>query len=99
MSTASLEAILVNFYWPLTNPQIFDRWPPRTGDSVILTTFFDYLASSYGRDKLPLFLAALANHSNWETLCRTFFGQSTEEFAAGWQEYLVTHYGIARESR
>lgn len=97
LSKASLEELLINLYWPRVESQRGYRWSPHPGDTVILTTFFEYLVSHYGRDKLPLFLKTLGRYKDWETMCQAFFGQSTLEVTTRWQEYLVTHYGVAQD--
>lgn len=59
---------------------------------IPLETLLDYAVHTYGRDRLPVLLAALGQHHRWETLIPTVFHVSATEFERGWQAYLRLHY-------
>jgi len=63
------------------------------GQTVALATLIDYAVTVYGRERLPVLVAALREHKSWETLLPAVYGMTAAEFEAGWQEYLLTHYG------
>lgn len=63
------------------------------GQTVALATLIDYAVTTYGRERLPMLVAALQHHKRWETLLPAVYGMSAAEFEAGWQEYLTRHYG------
>jgi hypothetical protein len=71
--------------------------PPLTPNSetkeVTLATVIDYVVATYGRERLPHFVAALGEHASWQTLIPALFGVSDVEFEAGWQAYLAENYG------
>ncbi|MEZ4663876.1 MAG: hypothetical protein R2911_40605 [Caldilineaceae bacterium] len=64
------------------------------GQTVALATLIDYAVQTYGRESLPGLLAALGDADSWETLVPAVYGVSTAEFEVGWQDYLVSRYGI-----
>jgi hypothetical protein len=57
-----------------------------------LETLIDYAVLIYGRDRLPVLLAALPHHHRWETLIPAVFNVSAAEFERGWQAYLRARY-------
>lgn len=64
------------------------------GQTVVLATLIDYAVATYGRERLPALVAGLGQYDCWETLLPAVYGVSPGEFEAGWQAYLVTHYGV-----
>lgn len=58
-----------------------------TSRRVGLALFFEYAAESYGEEKLPVLLGALAQHESWDALIPAVYGVSLEEFEEGWQEW------------
>lgn len=48
----------------------------------------DYVVAVYGRERLPVLLAALSEQSTWHTLIPAVFGVTAPEFEAGWRAYL-----------
>jgi hypothetical protein len=54
-------------------------------DSVAL---IDYIVAGYGREQLPIFLAAFEEHATWNTLIPALFAVSAPEFEREWQVYL-----------
>ncbi len=65
--------------------------------TVALATLFEYAVATYGRDRLPILVAGLDHYDRWATLIPAVYGVSAVEFEAGWQVYLTTHYGVAKE--
>lgn len=63
------------------------------GQTVLLATLIEYAMTTYGRERLPILIAALHQHKNWEALLPAVYGVSVAEFEAGWHMYLLTHYG------
>lgn len=61
--------------------------------TVALASLLEYAVVTYGRERLPILLASLGQHVNWETLLPAVYGVSAAEFEAAWQTYLVTQYG------
>lgn len=64
------------------------------GHTVGLATLLEYAVATYGREHLPALLAGLGQYESWETLLPAVYGVSASEFEAGWQQYLVAHYGL-----
>lgn len=62
--------------------------------TVILATVFEYAASRYGSERIPLLLAALREHTRGRTLIPAVFDVSLAEFESGWREYVIEHYEI-----
>lgn len=61
---------------------------------VALATIFEYAATTFGAERLPMLLAALPQHGGWDTLIPAVFGLSLEEFESGWRAFLEERYGI-----
>jgi hypothetical protein len=61
---------------------------------VALATLIEYAVATYGLERLPVLVAGLGQYESWETLLPAGFGVSAAEFEAGWQAYLVAHYGM-----
>lgn len=68
------------------------------GQTVALTTLIEYTVATYGHEALPTALAGLRQHEQWATLIPAVYGVSSAEFEAGWQRYLVSHYGVSLET-
>ncbi len=62
--------------------------------AVGLATLYEYVASTYGVDRIPLLLAAIAQHERAETLIPAVFGLSLTGFDRGWQTFLAERYNI-----
>jgi hypothetical protein len=62
-------------------------------DTIGAETVIEYIVATYGRDHLPRLLAALGEHTDWQTLIPAVFDLSADEFEAGWRTYLATRYG------
>jgi hypothetical protein len=60
---------------------------------VATETILEYSVAAYGRDALPRLIAALGEHTRWQTLIPAVFAVSASEFEAGWQAYLANQYG------
>jgi hypothetical protein len=65
------------------------------GQTVELAALIEYAVAAYGRERLPALMAGLGQYESWKTLIPAVYGVSAAEFEAGWQAYLVTHYGIS----
>jgi hypothetical protein len=57
-------------------------------------TLIEYVAANYGREKLPLFIAALGEHDSTESLIPALFGVAPAEFQAGWHAYVEQRYHV-----
>jgi hypothetical protein len=66
--------------------------PNSVSSVVTLATMIDYMAATYGRERLPDLIAALGEHAGWQTLIAAVFDVSAAEFEAGWQRYLAERY-------
>jgi hypothetical protein len=80
------------YSFPLS--MIVTRTPPHEGEAVMLATLIEYAVATYGQERLPAFVAGLGQYHSWETLIPAVYGMSAAEFEAGWQAYLVAHYGV-----
>jgi hypothetical protein len=67
-------------------------WTSHPGRGVALALLIEYGVATYGRDRLPLFVASLGQHDSWETLLPAVYGISSAQFEAGWQAYLKTQF-------
>jgi hypothetical protein len=86
---------------PLWAPVYLDEeadWKGRTraerhpGQAIALATIVEFAVATYGRERLPEFVAALGQHDNWETFIPAVYGVSVAEFEHGWQTYLSMYY-------
>lgn len=59
------------------------------GDTIALAALVDYAVATYGRERLPRFVASLGQHDAWETLTPAVFGVAAPNFEAGWQRSLA----------
>jgi hypothetical protein len=64
--------------------------------TVILATVFEYVASRYGSERIPLLLAAIPEHDRAETLIPAVFDVSLAEFTEGWRAFLAERYELTR---
>ncbi len=82
---------------PLIPPSENVAWSysyaPHPGHTVALATLIEYAVITYGRERLPVLVAGLGQHADWETLVPAVFGVSATEFEAGWQAHLESSYG------
>ncbi len=62
-----------------------------------LEMLIDYAVLIYGRDRLPVLLAALPHHHRWETLIPAVFHVSAAEFERGWQAALRARYHLPND--
>jgi hypothetical protein len=51
-----------------------------------------YIAAIHGRDEIPRFMHGLSQHEGWDELIPAVFGVTVEEFEAGWNQWIDTHY-------
>jgi hypothetical protein len=58
-------------------------------------TLVGYAVATYGRERRPPARPGLGQYESWNTLIPAVFGVSASEFEAGWQAYLVAHYGMS----
>ena len=81
---------------PVPQSLVREPLPPayHPGQTVALATLIEYAVATYGRERLPALLAGLGQYESWDTLLPAVYGVSASEFEAGWQAYLVAHYGI-----
>ncbi len=70
------------------------RLPEPGPYAILLATVFEYMTVTYGRDRLPLLLAAIPQHERAETLIPAVFGVTANEFEASWRAYLAERYAL-----
>lgn len=68
----------------------------RESYAIILATVFEYVATSYGSEQIPLLLAAIPEHEDSDTLIPAVFSVSLAEFEEGWRAFLIERYEISR---
>src|SRR5690606_11013522 len=71
-------------------PQHFDRlWSPvpLQADTAALATVVEYVAATYGIERLPVLLAAAPRHTSWHTLISEVFETEPVTFKADWQSF------------
>lgn len=56
--------------------------------NFVSVALIDYVVAVYGRERLPILLAALEEHSTWHTLMPAVSGVTEVEFERGWQAHL-----------
>ncbi|MEZ4660339.1 MAG: hypothetical protein R2911_22510 [Caldilineaceae bacterium] len=64
-------------------------WQWRT---LALESIVDYVATRYGRERLPEFIRALSLYHSWGTLIPDLYDVSAAEFEADWNAHLAQHY-------
>lgn len=70
-----------------------------TREEVILRylsaeSFMKFIIETYGRDHLPVLLAALVRYSSWDDIIGTVYGHSVEEFEARWNAHIIKEYEL-----
>lgn len=78
------------------DPEAYSRLWTGQAQNVALALLIQYAAEQYGRQTIPSLLAALKDHTSWQTLIPAVFGVSPAEFEAGWEAWLVAQYGGIR---
>ena len=68
--------------------------PEPTATAVALATTFEYVASTYGAERVLLLLAAVPEYEAAETLIPAVFGMHVAEFESDWRAFLFNRYGI-----
>jgi hypothetical protein len=66
----------------------------RSHRTVAVATLLEYAVVAYGYEQLPVLLASLARHDDWDTLLPAVYGISASEFEQGWHAYLAKEYGV-----
>jgi hypothetical protein len=95
VSLAKLGAIAPADDWPgLQSAMDVVGRSPHPGAAVAVATVMEYVAATYGPERIPLLLAEARRQEGWATLIPAVFGVSVEQFEAGWQAYLGEQYGI-----
>lgn len=64
------------------------------GHGVALATFVDYLAATYGAERLPDLVAALEDHATWDSLMAAVYGVTAADIQSGWRGHLHGRYGV-----
>jgi hypothetical protein len=62
---------------------------------IALETVFEYVVATYGREKLPVLIDQLSRGNDWDSIVRTVFWTTLDEFQEGWRRYLAERYTIA----
>jgi hypothetical protein len=62
--------------------------------AVAVATLLEYVAATYGQERIPVFVASFDAHDQWATAVPALFGVSATEFERGWQEYLADQYKV-----
>lgn len=65
------------------------RQADNTDQPIALAMLMDYAVVTYGRERLPVLVASLGQHTTWDTLLLAVFGVSAAEFETGWQAHLA----------
>jgi len=68
----------------------------RQGISIATATLLEYVAHTYGTDRVAGLLQAAREGKSWYTAAPQVFAISAESFEAGWRAWLATEYGIRR---
>ena len=61
---------------------------------VALATVVDYLAATYGAERLPDLVAALEDHATWDSLTAAVYGVAAADIQSGWRAHLHGRYGV-----
>jgi hypothetical protein len=62
--------------------------------AVVLATMLEYIAATFGPNRVPVLVEHSSSHEQWATLIPAVFGVSLEEFESGWQHYLAERYDL-----
>jgi hypothetical protein len=77
---------------------------------VAFATLFEYVSVREGAEvnsteggsaeimraqRVAAFIAAIPNHTNWDSLIHALYGESQGDFEAGWNAFLAERYGLA----
>lgn len=89
-------ALLIDMPVPLDTLSMWHQLPEPepAATAVALATTLEYVASTYGAERVPLLLAAVPEHERAETLIQAVFGLPLAEFESGWQDFLQEEYEI-----
>jgi hypothetical protein len=68
--------------------------PQHPSAVVAQATLIEYGVSTYGDEFVPILIAGLAHHAEWETLLPALFDVSAAQFEAGWHEYMASRYRV-----
>jgi hypothetical protein len=52
-------------------------------------------AETIRAQRVAALIAAIPNHTNWDSLIRALYGEPQRDFEAGWNAFLAERYGIA----
>jgi hypothetical protein len=69
-------------------------WWDHPAATVALATVMEYVAATYGPERIGVLVAEAGHHEKWATLIPAVFGVSADEFEADWQTYLTEQYAI-----
>jgi hypothetical protein len=64
---------------------------------VAMASVVDYVVTTYDRALLARWVAALGDHTSWDSLVPEIFGISAADFEAGWLAYLEGNYGTSAD--
>lgn len=81
---------------PVTEQWDRSDWWLRT---MAAETIVEYAVDAYSRERLPALLGGLGEYETWDTLIPAVFGVPADEFEAGWQAYVATHYARLTEAQ
>lgn len=84
---------------PLTLNEI-ENWPENNRPAqervmrqyMVSESIIDFAVTTYGREKLPLFIEGMERYRDWESLTANVFEKSAAEFEAEWNRYLTEIY-------
>jgi hypothetical protein len=62
-----------------------------TADVLAVASLLDYVAVTYGRDKIPQLMGAMGEYTTVDRLIPTVLGISVDDFEVGWRSYLAQH--------
>jgi hypothetical protein len=85
---------------PLTLNQIENQYPSWRVDQeammleyMMAETIIDYIITTYGPEQLPALVLTFNDNHSWLGIIPQLFDQTTEEFEAGWNDYLQARFG------
>lgn len=90
----SLAGQADEFVPPVVRHARTSYWIDWSSDPVALATLLEFIVSEYGRERLPVFLQGVANHTSVDTLLPQVFGISAKAFESNWQAYLAAQYNL-----
>ena len=64
------------------------------GSRMVAVSLADYIAATYGRDRLGQLLQALPTARNWDEVTATALNTSPLDLEDAWRAYIYQRYGV-----